>query len=313
MRVFRYSRWDGTQTPIADDLSVSKLVDSLSDDILDGLGPDMAFEHMLRRGVPGQFGGIQSMMERLRRARAQQREQGRLDGWLEGLRDQLDRIVDTERAQLARQDDDTARLNESLLDSLPSDRREELMRLSQEMLQDMGLSFEISRLTDSLRDLFPQMPWDQFAGIDGDQPLGLSESLEAIERLAELDDLECTLKMDGPNASLEDVDVDKLRRTLGDDAARDLERMKQVERAFDEAGILARRGGKMEMTPRGIRKLGERALVRVFERLVADRAGSHDVREAGGTGEATGATRQWRWGDPFRIHVQRTVGNAVMH
>src|SRR5205807_7106661 len=68
MRIFRYSRWDGTQTPITDDLSVSKLVDSLSDDILDGLGPDMAFEHMLRRGVPGQFGGIQSMMERLRRA-----------------------------------------------------------------------------------------------------------------------------------------------------------------------------------------------------------------------------------------------------
>jgi uncharacterized protein with von Willebrand factor type A (vWA) domain len=76
MRLFRYSRWDGTQTPITDDLSVSKLVDSLSDDILDGLGPDMAFEHMLRRGVPGQFGGIQSMMERLRRARMQQQEQG---------------------------------------------------------------------------------------------------------------------------------------------------------------------------------------------------------------------------------------------
>ena len=31
--------------------------------------------------------------------------------------------------------------------------------------------------------------------------------------------------------------------------------------------ILVRRGGKIEMTPRGIRKLGERALVRVFERL----------------------------------------------
>src|SRR5258708_27708290 len=150
------------------------------------------------------------------------------------------------------------------------------------------------------------MRWDQSAGIDGAQPVGLGESLEAIERLAELDDLECTLKMDGPNSSLEDVDVDKLRSTLGDDAARDLERMKQVERAFEEAGILVRRGGRMEMTPRGIRKLGERALVRVFERLVADRPGSHDVHEAGGTGEATGATPQWRWGDPFPVHLQRT-------
>src|SRR5262252_7403066 len=104
MRVFRYSRWDGTQTPITDDLSVSKLVDALSDDILDGLGPDMAFEHMLRRGVPGQFGGIQSMMDRIRRARAQQREQGRLDGWLEQLRDKLDWVLDKERKTLARRD-----------------------------------------------------------------------------------------------------------------------------------------------------------------------------------------------------------------
>jgi uncharacterized protein with von Willebrand factor type A (vWA) domain len=179
-------------------------------------------------------------------------------------------------------------------------------------MSDLGLAFEMSRLDDSLRDLLPQMPWDRFAGIDGEQPLGLQESLDAIEQLADIDQLECTLKLDGPSSSLEDVDVDALRRTLGNDAARDLERMKRVERALEEAGIVARRGGRIEMTPRGVRKLGERALVQVFERLVADAPGSHDVHEEGGEGEATGQTRQWRWGDPFRIHVQRTVANAVM-
>jgi uncharacterized protein with von Willebrand factor type A (vWA) domain len=432
---FRYSRWDGSQTPIDEDLSVAKLVDELSDDILDGLGPDAAFESMLRRGVPGQFGGVQSLMERIRKARAAERERGRLDGWLEQLRDQLDRVLDMERATLARRDDDDARMRESFLESLPSsvagsiselkeydfadsqareafgdlleqirqemlaaygdqmvqglknlspeelaamrdmladlnqllearragneptaeqfasfmakhgrffpenpqtldelleamarrmaamsqlmaslpaDRREELQRLSDEMMQDLGLSFEMSRLSESLRDLLPQMPWDMASGIDGEQPIGLQESLDAIERLADLDDLECTLKMDGPNSTLEDVDIDKLRRTLGDDAAHDLERMKRVERALEEAGILSRRGGKLEMTPRGVRKLGERALVQVFERVVADGPGSHDVREAGGTGEATGQTRPWTFGDTARIQVQKTVANAVM-
>jgi len=435
MSIFRYSRWDGTQDPILDDLSVADLIDALSDDILDGFGPDMAFEDLMRRGVPGQFGGLQSLTERLRRARQMQQQQGRLDGWLEQLRDKLDRVLDTERAQLARQEGDDARLAESFLESLPpsvagsiselkdyafassearemfndlveqirqemlaaygdqmaqglknlspeelaamkdmladlnqmleqrrdgtgpsqeqfdnfmaqhgrffpenprnldellealarrmaamsqlmaslpADKRAELERLSQEILGDLGLSFEISRLSDSLRDLLPQMNWDQFAPIDGDQPLGLNESLQAIERLAEMDQLECTLKMDGPSSSLEDVDVDALRKHLGDEAVRDLERMKRVERAFEEAGILVRRGGKIEMTPRGVRKLGERALMKVFEKLEADRPGSHDVRQVGGLGEATGSTRPWRWGDPFRIHVQRTVGNAVM-
>jgi uncharacterized protein with von Willebrand factor type A (vWA) domain len=433
--LYRYTRWDGTQTPITEDLSVQKLVDALSDDILDGLGPDTAFEQMMRRGVPGQFGGLQSLRERIERARRQAQETGRLDGWLEQLRDRLDRVLEMERAQLARRDDDDARMRESLLESLPSsvagsiselkdydfadsdaraafnelleqirqemlaaygdqmvqglkdlspeeiaamrdmladlnrmleqkrdgtgpsdeefarfmqqhgkffpenprnidellealarraaamsqlmaslprDRREELQRLSDEIMSDLGLSFEMSRLNDSLRDLMPGMAWDESAGIDGDQPIGLQESLRAIEELADLDDLECTLRMDGPNSTLEDIDVDKLRRTLGDDAAQDIERMKRVERALEEAGIVARRGGRMEMTPRGVRKLGERALVTVFEKLVADRPGSHDTRETGGNGEATGQTRPWRFGDPFRLHVQRTVGNAVM-
>jgi uncharacterized protein with von Willebrand factor type A (vWA) domain len=433
--VARYSRWDGTQEPITADLSVRQLVDELSDDILDGLGPDNAFEQMMRRGVPGQFGGLQSLRERIERARAAARETGRLDGWLEQLRDRLDRVLDTERRTLARRDDDDARMRESFIDSLPAsvpgsinelkeyefadsdaraafaelledirqemlaaygdkmieglkdlspeeiaamrdmladlnqmleqrragtgpsdeefarfmakhgqffpeeprtldelleamarrmaamsqllaslprDRREELQRLSDEIMSDLGLSFEMSRLNDSLRDLLPGMAWDEAAGIDGDRPLGMQESLDAIEQLADLDDLDCTLRMDGPNSRLEDVDVDKLRRTLGDDAARDMQRMKQVERALEEAGIVVRRGGKMEMTPRGVRKLGERALVKVFERLVADRPGSHDTRQAGGAGEATGQTRPWRFGDPFRIHTQRTVGNAVM-
>src|SRR5439155_3801660 len=70
--------------------------------------------------------------------------------------------------------------------------------------------------------------------------------------------------------------------------------------------------GETGMEPRRIRNAGARALVGLFERLVADRPGSHDVHEAGGTGEPPGETRQWRWGDPFRIQVQRTVGNALM-
>lgn len=432
---FRYSRWDGTQNPLGNDLSVAALVDELSDDILEGFGPDAAFEHMLRRGVPGQFGGIQSLRDRIAEARARQREAGRLDGWLEQLRDRLDRVLDMERATLARRDDDGARLAEMQLDSLPSSvagsinelksyewadsdaragfhelleqirqemlaaygdrmvqglkdlspediaamrdmladlnamlearragtgpsqeqfddfmarhgrffpenprtfdellealarrqaamsqlmaslpraQRDQLMQLSNEILSDLGLAFEVSRMQDSLRDLFPQMPWDRGAPIDGEHPLGLAESLQAIEELADLDDLECTLKLDGPTSSLEDVDVDKLRAHLGDDAAAELERMKAVERALEEAGILVRRGGKIEMTPRGVRRLGERALVTVFEKLVADGPGSHDVHEAGGTGEPTGQTRRWRWGDPFRIAVQKTVSNAVM-
>ncbi|HWC32959.1 MAG TPA: hypothetical protein VG709_07505, partial [Actinomycetota bacterium] len=117
---------------------------------------------------------------------------------------------------------------------------------------------------------------------------------------------------DYPGASIDDVDEDALRRTLGKDAVRDLRRLKEVERALERAGLVTRSGGRLEVTPRGARKLGERALVRVFERLRRDREGTHEAREAGGLAEPTGATRPWRFGDAGQVAVQRSVFNAVV-
>ena len=65
------------------------------------------------------------------------------------------------------------------------------------------------------------------------------------------------------------------------------------------------------MTPRGAKKMGERALTRVFERLTRDREGTHEARDPGGLAEPTGQTRPWRFGDHGTIAVQRTVFNAV--
>src|SRR5256886_9282390 len=66
------------------------------------------------------------------------------------------------------------------------------------------------------------------------------------------------------------------------------------------------------VTPRGARKLGERALVRVFEHLKRDREGAHDARRQGGQAEPTGATRPWRFGHAGQIPAQRTGVNALV-
>ena len=63
-----------------------------------------------------------------------------------------------------------------------------------------------------------------------------------------------------------------------------------------------------------MRKLGERALITVFERLELDQAGSHELADPGGFGEPTRQSRPWRFGDPFRIdlqgHGRRTPSSA---
>jgi uncharacterized protein with von Willebrand factor type A (vWA) domain len=199
-----------------------------------------------------------------------------------------------------------------LLASMSPEQRRELQGLMEQMLQDMDLAFEADRLAQNLQGMFPNMPWDQQVMGDGDEAMPMSAAVDALERMHDYEDLDRSLKGDYAGAALQDVDEDALRRTLGEDAVRDLQRLKQVERALEQAGLVSRREGRLEVTPRGAKKLGERALVKLFEHLRKDREAVHEARDTGGQAEPTGATRPWRFGDAGQIAVQRSVFNAVV-
>ena len=199
-----------------------------------------------------------------------------------------------------------------LMASLSTEQRAELQALAEQAMQDLDLAFEVDRLGANLASMFPDMPWDDPALAAGEDPQPLSATVDAMERLHEYEDLDRAIRGDYAGASLEDIDEEALHRALGEDAVRDVQRLKQVERALEEAGLVTRRQGRLEVTPRGARKLGERALVRVFEQLRRDREGTHEARDPGGMAEPTGATRPWRFGDSGQIAVQRTVFNAVL-
>jgi len=140
----------------------------------------------------------------------------------------------------------------------------------------------------------------------------MQATVDALERLSDYEDLDRAMRADYAGASLEDVDEERLRRTLGEDAVRDVRRLKEIERALEQAGLVARTAGRLQVTPKGARRLGERALVRLFEQLKQDREGAHQARHTGGQAEPTGATRPWRFGDTGQIAVQRTVFNALV-
>ena len=199
-----------------------------------------------------------------------------------------------------------------LMASLSPESRRELEELARQVMSDLDLAFEADRLAAHLSDLFPGLPWEQPAPTAGEESMPLEATVDALERLHDYEELERSLRGDYAGATLEDVDEEALRRTLGEDAVRDVRRLKEIERALERAGLVVRRQGQLRVTPRGARQLGERALARVFERLRRDREGAHDVRDAGGLAEPTGATRPWTFGDAGRIDVQRSVFNAVV-
>jgi len=201
-----------------------------------------------------------------------------------------------------------------LLNSLTDAQREELAGLMEQTLEDAGLAAEMSRLAASLRSRRPDMDFDGWPGeqMTGQDPLGLSEATTALADLADLADLEDALRQDYPGARLDDIDEEAVRRALGRQAVDDMEALRQIERELERQGYLQRTDGKLELTPKAVRRLGETALRRVFADLPEGGSGDHDQRDAGQAGEYTGSTRPWSFGDEQAIDTPTTVRNALL-
>jgi uncharacterized protein with von Willebrand factor type A (vWA) domain len=199
-----------------------------------------------------------------------------------------------------------------LMASLSPEQRAELAGLAQAALGDLGLEYELDRLGQALRQRRPDLPWGERAAMGGDQPLGLGDATTALEELADLEALEASLGQDYPGASLDDIDVDALRRNLGPRAVEDLEALRALERELTEQGFLTREHGRLKLTPKAIRRIGATALRRIFRQLEARDRGDHDTEGAGVAGEVTGATRPWRFGDEQPLDIVGTLKNAVL-
>jgi uncharacterized protein with von Willebrand factor type A (vWA) domain len=200
-----------------------------------------------------------------------------------------------------------------LLDSLTEEQRDELSELMAQALEDAGLAAEMSRLADSLRARRPDMDLGMpQPGMTGSDPLGLSDATSAVAELADLADLEDALRQDYPGARMDDVDEEAIRRALGRQAVDDMEALRQIERELERQGYLQRADGKLELTPKAVRRLGQTALRKVFANLPEGGTGDHDQHDAGQAGEYTGSTRPWRFGDEQAIDAAATVRKALL-
>jgi uncharacterized protein with von Willebrand factor type A (vWA) domain len=204
---------------------------------------------------------------------------------------------------------------ERLLRSLSDEQREELAGLMANALDDAGLAAEMARLADALRSRRPELDRAAMAGgvqMSGEEPLGLGDATTALAELADLAELETALGQDYPGASLDDVDEEAVRRAFGRQAVDDIEALRRIERELERQGYLARSGGRLELTPKAVRRLGDTALRRIFSDLnFGARSGDHDLRDAGQAGELTGSTRAWEFGDEQPLDVPTTVRNAL--
>ena len=201
-----------------------------------------------------------------------------------------------------------------LLNSLTDEQRDELSGLMAQAMEDAGLAQELARLAGALRARRPDIDWDGQGSerMTGRDPLGLGDATTALAELADLAQLEDALRQDYPGARLDDIDEEAVRRALGRQAVDDMEALKEIERELQRQGYLTSNEGKLELTPKAVRRLGDTALRKVFAKLAEGGYGDHDQRDVGQAGELTGSTRAWRFGDEQAIDTAATVRNALL-
>src|SRR3954469_7156645 len=201
----------------------------------------------------------------------------------------IDELIDS----LARR----AAAQERMMAGLSPEQRAELADLMAQTMQDMGLASEMAHLQDALRQARPDLPWGQRGSVpDGQQGLGMGDATTAVAELADLEALSNQLSQGYAGASMADIDEELLERALGRPAVDDLAALRQMERELERQGYLNRSDGKLELSPKAVRRLGATALRRVFAKLTATGRGEHDVADAGAAGELTGGSREWRVG-----------------
>lgn len=198
-----------------------------------------------------------------------------------------------------------------MLNSMTPEQRAELMELSAQAFGSPELMDQLARMDANLQALRPGEDWSGSERFEGEQGLGLGDGTGVLQDLADLDDLAEQLAQSYSGARLDDVDLDKLARQLGAEAAVDARSLAELERALRDSGYL-RRGseGDLRLSPKAMRLLGK-ALLRDVANRLSERGGQRDVRRTGAAGELTGSSRAWEFGDTESWDVTRTLTNAV--
>ena len=199
---------------------------------------------------------------------------------------------------------------QSMLESMSHEARREMEDALSQAL-DPEIQREMAQFASLMEQLMPMDDLRRQYPFLGDDSLTMEQAMEMMRDLQQLDQLEASLQDAMRTGALRDIDPEKLAELLGEEARRTWEELDRLRKLLEDAGYVTG-DEKMELTARGIRRIGQKALKEVFAHLKKDRLGSHQMDTRGANGDLLGETKLYEFGDPFLIDLQTTVKNAVL-
>lgn len=212
----------------------------------------------------------------------------------------LDELLEQMQQQMA--------ATQSLFNSMSPEQQQQLQDMMGDKFGDPELNAELARLAKELDFLNPQGKRYDFSG---DQEIDLQAAMELMREMQQLDELEQQMQRAQYDGKVDSIDPNKVEELLGKEAAEDLDEMKKLMEILEKAGYARKDGNKWELTPRGTRSLGQKALGEIYSRLKKQNLGNHAVPEEGRFGERIEESKQYEYGDPFHLHMPRTIRNAL--
>ena len=201
---------------------------------------------------------------------------------------------------------------QSLMNSMPAEMRRQLEDMMEGLLQDNRLSWDLFELATNLERMNPSGFRDNDFRLFGDEPVTLQQALELMGDLNNIEDLESQMRQALRTNDATKIDADRIGDVLGDEARRFAHELQRLTKELEEAGFIRRKGQGWELTPQAIRKIGDKALTDIFNRIRGGDFGDHNRDKSGVGVEITDETKQWEYGDPLHLNTLKTVSNAVL-
>jgi len=201
---------------------------------------------------------------------------------------------------------------QSLMDSLPGEMRQQLSDLLSDKIGDPALQQSLNELAQNLEYLFPMRDLRNQYPFRGEEEIDLNSAMNLMDQMQSIDEIERQLERTQYGGEIDDIDADKLEDLLGPEARETLDQLKQFLEVLEDAGLIRKKGNSWELTPRGTRKIGQRALKEIYATLKSDSFGKHEIRDSGTGGDRTDSTKRYEFGDPFYLDIQKTMMNSML-
>ena len=202
---------------------------------------------------------------------------------------------------------------QAMLNSMTPEQRAQLQGLAEQLLEDMDLRWQMDQLGRE-----PAVSCSRrWAGTASTTSAARTRSAsprrrQLMNELGDIDQLENLLRGATNPGALAEVDIDRARELLGDDAARSLERLAELAKMLEEAGLIEQQGGPLRAHARAASARSARTPSTICSRSWPATRWASTRSSARGVGhERAYETKPYEFGDPFNLHIERTVRNAV--